>query len=184
MRGSGEAARREDAVRLFVAVCFPDSFLDVLEDCQRSLRRTGAQGNPRWSKRDNLHLTLAFVGERQEAESAIKALDVVRFSPFRLRVGDLMKFGDTLTLGIRDGGECRKLALAVRSALDDAGIPYDKKPPVPHITLARRYAAPLPDSASLIVPDSTARVPSFRLMLSDLTPTGAVYTPLKEFQLR
>ena len=184
MRGSGGADRREDAVRLFVAVCFSDPFLDALEDCQRNLRRTGVPGNPRWSKRDNLHLTLAFLGEREEADSVIKALDAVRFSPFRIRTGEFMKFGDVLTLGIRDGGESRKLAREVRAALDKAGIPYDKKPPVPHITLARKYTAPLPDGASLIAPAATDRVSSFRLMLSSLTTTGAVYTPLKDFQLR
>ena len=174
-------------MRLFVAVCFSDLFLDGLESCQRDLRRTGVPGSVRrgrWSKRENLHMTLAFLGEREEAESVIKALETVRFPPFRITAGGLMKFGDTLTLEIRDGGESVRLARAVRSALDGASVPYDKKPPVPHITLARKVAAPLPDGASLLTAGTGERVSSFRLMRSELTRTGAVYTPLKEFRLR
>ena len=184
MRRPRAADRREDAVRLFVAVCFSDPFLDALEGCQRDLRRAGVPGSVRWSKRENLHMTLAFLGEREEAESVMKALETVRFSPFRISTGGLMKFGDTLTLEIRDGGESVRLARAVRSALDGASVPYDKKPPVPHITLARKYAAPLPDGASLLTAGTGERVSSFRLMRSELTRTGAVYTPLKEFRLQ
>ena len=171
-------------MRLFAAVCFSDPFLDALEDCQAALRRTGIPGRVSWSKRDNLHMTLAFIGEREEADSAVRALETVRFSPFRIRTGRLMKFGDTLTLGIRDGGECVRLAMAVRSALDGAGIPFDKKPPVPHITLARRFAVPLPEGASLTVPETGEQIVSFRLMLSELDRSGAVYTPLCTFSLR
>lgn len=184
MRRSRPEGRREDAVRLFVAVCFSDPFLCGLESCQRDLRRTGIPGSVRWSKRENLLMTLAFLGEREEAESAAEALETVRFSPFRIAAGGLMKFGDTLTLGIRDGGESVRLARAVRSALDGASIPYDGKPPVPHITLARKYAAPLPDGASLLTAGMDERVASFRLMRSQLTRIGAVYTSLREFRLR
>ena len=171
-------------MRLFAAVCFSDRFLDVLEDCQRSLCRTGSPGKAVRSKRENLHMTLAFLGERDEADSAVRALERVRFSPFRIGLGGLRKFGDTLVLEIRDGGESVRLAGAVRSALAEDGIPFDKKPPLPHITLARKYAAPLPDGVSFLLPDEREAVLSFRLMQSTLTRAGAVYTPLREFRLR
>ena len=169
-------------MRLFVAVCFSDPFLCALEGCQRDLCRTG--GNGRWSKRENLHMTLAFLGEREEADSVIRALERVRFAHFRIGTAGLRAFGDVLTLEIRDGGESVRLAEAVRSALDESRIPYDKKPPLPHITLARKCAGPLPDGVSLLLPDGREAVASFRLMRSDLTRAGAVYTPLHEFRLR
>lgn len=171
-------------MRLFAAVCFSDRFLDALEDCQRSLRRMGLPGKPSFTKRENLHMTLAFLGEREEADSAVRALERVRFAPFRIGTAGLRAFGDVLTLEIRDGGESVRLAGAVRSALDESRIPYDKKPPLPHITLARKCVGPLPEGVSLLLPDGRVTVASFRLMRSELTRAGAVYTPLHEFRLR
>jgi hypothetical protein len=65
-----------------------------------------------WTKPDNLHVTLAFLGERKDPESVIRALRSVSFEPFRIECGPFRKFGDALTVGIRDGGESVRLAKA------------------------------------------------------------------------
>lgn len=169
-------------MRLFAAVRFSDGFVRALTDCQRSVRlllgESGAKKPPRFSKPENLHMTLAFLGERDDPDDVIRALRGVPCKPFRIGCGGLRLFGDTLVLGIRDGGESVRLAKAVRSALDQAGIPYDRKPPVPHVTLARAFKSPLTDGISLIAPDAGDTVLSFSLMKSEGGGPNLVYTEL------
>ncbi|MBE6724509.1 MAG: RNA 2',3'-cyclic phosphodiesterase [Ruminococcaceae bacterium] len=170
-------------MRLFVAVRFSAGFVRALTDCQRSVRLMAGEesGNRKpvnWTKPDNLHVTLAFLGERKDPESVIRALRSVSFEPFRIECGPFRKFGDALTVGIRDGGESVRLAKAVRSALDGAGISYDGKPPVPHATLARNFRLPLPDGISLAAPEGKETVSSFSLMKSEGGGPSLVYTEL------
>ena len=170
-------------MRLFVAVRFPDEFLRGLTECQKSLKKAAAladgwETRANFSRAENLHLTLAFIGEREEAQSTVKALEAVRFNPLRISCGGLRKFGDTLVIVVRDGGECMNLAESVRRALDGAGIPYDDKPFVPHITLARKFVSGLPDGASLFLPDAGAAVKTFSLMKSERINGVLTYTEL------
>ena len=168
-------------MRLFAAVRFSPGFVRALADCQRSIRLIAGErsGKPvNWTKPENLHMTLAFLGERGDPEPVIRALRTVSFDPFRIGCGRIRMFGDALTVGIRDGGESVRLAQAVRSALDEAGIPYDGKPPVPHATLARRFRMPLPDGLGLVLPERGETVTSFSLMRSEGGGESLVYTEL------
>ena len=169
-------------MRLFVAVRFSDAFVRALADCQRDVRlilgEKDAKKPPRFSKPENLHMTLAFLGERNGADDVIRALRSVAFDPFRIGCGGFRKFGDALVLELKDGGESVRLAKAVRAALDSAGIPYDEKPPVPHVTLARAFKSPLPDGTALTAPETSDRVASFSLMKSEGGGPTLVYTEL------
>ena len=169
-------------MRLFVAVRFSDAFVRSLTDCQHSVRlilgENGVKKPPRFSKPENLHMTLAFLGERSGADDVIRALRFVSFAPFRIGCGGFRKFGDALALELKDGGESVRLARAVRTALDSAGIPYDGKPPVPHITLARAFKGPLPDGMAVTAPETSDRVTSFSLMNSEGGGPTLVYTEL------
>ena len=48
-------------MRLFIAINFDDAFLDALVSMQEDLKSAGAIGN--FTKRENLHMTLAFIGD-------------------------------------------------------------------------------------------------------------------------
>ena len=68
-------------MRLFVAVNFPPETVDAISALQGRLR--GAEPRGSWSRRENLHLTLAFLGEqpRERLDAAAKELyDVDQFT--------------------------------------------------------------------------------------------------------
>ena len=130
-------------MRAFVAIT-PDpgtrlrlaAVLDGLTD-QRLLRRVPAQ---------NLHLTLAFLGEISptRADSAARAVSRVGpgISPFRLSVsGDLLAFGTRRSiLAAAIGGDIERLGRLrgrLLSALADEGLPTGERSFRPHLTLAR-----------------------------------------------
>ena len=170
-------------MRLFVAVRFPDPFLRAILEARDSLKNAAAAADPsvlraNYSREENLHLTLAFIGERPEARSAVRALETVRFEPYPLSLGKPRKLHDILVLGIADGGETVRLASAVRASLDQAGIPYDQKPPLPHITLARKFSPALPAGSELTVPQARCCVSSFALMKSERIGGVLTYTAL------
>lgn len=48
-------------MRLFIAIQFEEKILDALNDFQDDLKEKGVTGN--YTKRENLHITLAFIGE-------------------------------------------------------------------------------------------------------------------------
>ena len=57
-------------MRLFIAVDFNDEILDMLRNCQRQLQAQVRSAS--LTAEENLHLTLAFLGETEEPGRAIR----------------------------------------------------------------------------------------------------------------
>ena len=74
-------------MRLFIAIRFSEEILDALEEIQEDWRMQGVFGN--YTKPENLHLTLAFIGEYPDPELIREIISQVRFEPFRLRLEGL-----------------------------------------------------------------------------------------------
>ena len=127
-------------MRLFVAINAPRATLDGLVGLQDALRAKGARGN--FSRLENLHITLAFLGEYDDAEAnqAAAAVEALSFSPFELSV-DRVDGGshgrDLWFAGITESQPLKALQRALTKELDARGCPYDGRSYRPHITLAR-----------------------------------------------
>jgi len=97
----------------------------------------------RVSRVEDLHLTLAFIGDiaTDVALDLSDALKKLRFKPFTWRPDTLGFFRDAGVVWIGSVGEPAKplamLADRVRALLDDKSVAYDKRPLAPHITLLR-----------------------------------------------
>ena len=89
-------------MRLFIAVQLNDTMRDALGSVQSFLRRHGVRGN--FTRAENLHLTLAFVGEYAHPEAVAEVLETVRFTPFPMRLDGFGHFGRLYWIGV-DGGE-------------------------------------------------------------------------------
>ena len=74
-------------MRLFIAIGLDDPVKDLLCRAQRQLKRQALGG--RFSRRENLHLTLAFLGEAPDIRRAAIALDQIQAAPFSLAVQGL-----------------------------------------------------------------------------------------------
>lgn len=164
-------------MRLFVAVSLTKEQRAALLAYQKLLAKT-ARAN--WSREENLHITLAFIGEYPDAVPVIRALNAVRAPSWSLALDGAGHFGDVRWVGISDGGAAVRLAEDVRRALKDAGIPFDPKPPKPHITVARQFRGEAPDCAPEKV---SGEIASFALMRSDRIDGRLVYTKIWEKKL-
>ena len=69
-------------MRLFIAVRFSNHIQKSLQQTMADLRRQGVRGN--FSRVENLHLTLAFLGEVQDPEPVCEAINAAAAAPFSL----------------------------------------------------------------------------------------------------
>jgi 2'-5' RNA ligase len=111
-----------------------------------------AAGRGRAMRRENIHLTLAFLG----ATDAVVVPDLialaagVRFAPIRLPLDRAGYWKHNRIIWCGAGEEPQALAAMVgdlRAGLDAAGVHYDPKPFVSHVTLVRNAAGLPPDPA-------------------------------------
>lgn len=123
-------------MRLFIAIPFSEEFREELLRVQREMKGNGVRGN--FSRPENLHVTVAFLGEVKDPAPAMKALQSVPVPELRLTSGPLGNFGELLWIGLRKNSALEEYVAEVRRALDNAGVEYDRKKFRPHITLVRR----------------------------------------------
>ena len=94
----------------------------------------------------NLHCTLAFIGALSAPRAAALAWRLRRIAvpPLVWRLDHLGWFAGArvLWIGGDDDAAITALAQEVRTVLDEAGIAYDRKPFVAHVTLARNLRTP------------------------------------------
>lgn len=123
-------------MRLFIAIPFSEEFREELLRVQREMKVNGVRGN--FSRPENLHVTVAFLGEVKDPAPAMKALQSVPVPELRLTSGPFGNFGELLWIGLRKNSALEEYVAEVRHALDNAGVEYDRKKFRPHITLVRR----------------------------------------------
>lgn len=143
-------------MRLFVAIDPPPQALAEL-DAELGPTRVMAPHGLRWTRPEQWHLTLAFLGEVPDA--AVPALTTalaaaVGDAPMRLRLAGGGCFGDkVLWAGVAgDVHALRTLAETVAGVARTAGIAAPKAPYRPHLTLARagKEAADLRPAATAL----------------------------------
>lgn len=157
-------------MRLFAAVRPAGLSREVLEQALGALRHQGRGSFPHPS---DLHLTLAFLGETERVDAARAALETLSGSGrFSLTAEGLGRFGDTWWAGTVPCPALEALAGAARRALEAEGFSLEKKPFVPHITLARYYR-PRRDGAAVTVPPVTWEVDKIELLASRSAPPGS-----------
>jgi len=132
-------------MRLFFAVEFDDKTRDVLTDKQNMLKRNTLKAN--FTLRDNLHLTLRFIGEVQPSDlpvlTEIQNLVPGRHNPFTLEISKIGTFGrGTGTIvwaGIKESRELTELQRDLENEIAARGFKPENRPYKPHITLAREF---------------------------------------------
>ena len=163
-------------MRLFIALQPSSEFRNALTILQERLREAGVTG--RFLAPSNLHLTLAFIGERPDPEAILSLLPPVEkaFSIALSQPGFFPK-ADVLWAGTRPCAGLDGLAARVRDRLTEGGIPFDRRPFVPHITLARKPKLPEGMDLSLFpVPQAEMTVRELCLYKSERGESGMTYT--------
>ena len=189
-----------DTRRLFLAV-------DLDEPCRASVAKLieRVRGRPgsgldgryggrvKWVERENLHVTVRFLGATTEArwrELQAVLQEPLAVEPFDLRFDHVGTFPESgaprvIWLGIAaDAAKApRHASEEIEQRLRAAGIPPDARPFHPHLTLGRfRAPARRWDSTALhevgVEPLEPVHVDHVTLYESRLTPRGPRYEPL------
>jgi 2'-5' RNA ligase len=183
-------------VRAFVCVSLPE---DASGEIERFIRKLENFSGFRWARREQLHITLKFLGDITPEQMLGLDTNLSRIGgvrPFDVALSGAGAFPDmagasVLWLGISGGGErLSKLASFVDKAAAAVGCEPERRGFHPHLTIARardrRAPGGLPDllaSALAKAPSPSWTCASFTLMRSVLAPGGAVYTPLGKYPL-
>lgn len=169
-------------MRAFIALELPEGFR---RDAAALARVLSAQVEGRFPAPETYHMTLAFLGEVDDAEKA-RAHDAVDaacagVAPIPLHAAGLGTFGKprdaTLWLGLRENDALVQLAASLRAGLAARDVSFDTKPFKAHVTIARRARIPRGALPALPFP-ADAEAHAVTLFKSELSPQGAAYKPL------
>jgi len=183
-------------VRTFVALLIPPDWAAHLGALSNRLS-AGTRGLS-WVKAENLHITLRFLGDLDEAavdrtRAAVSQSLALATAP-QARLGSLSAFPNltrprVLWVGLSEGAEAvSSLAATADAGLREAGFGPSDRPFRAHITLARvregaRGLETLREAANPDAPPP-AHLDRVAVMKSDLHPSGSRYTALQEVRLR
>ncbi|HEY5046645.1 MAG TPA: RNA 2',3'-cyclic phosphodiesterase [Rhizomicrobium sp.] len=176
-------------IRLFVALALPDAVA-----AQLRLLQFGVPG-ARWMEREQLHLTLRFIGEVDggDAASIDDALSQIANPRFALALKSVGAFGGktprALWAGVRPETDVVHLQRKIESALQRIGLAAEERKFKPHVTLGRLRATPpggvmdyLADHA--LFASAAFDANAFILYSSHPAPGGSLYRAEKAYGLR
>ena len=161
-------------MRLFIAIQLSDPMKKALVNMMHELKKQGVEGN--YVPAQNLHMTLAFIGEYDDPARIKEVISRVPVPEFRMSLSDMGNFGNTLWAGVKGNQKLKAYVKDLRSALDAEGIPYDRDKFVPHITLIRKYTAKR--SYKVSMPKAEMMVKRASLMKSEQKNGKPVYKEL------
>ena len=185
--------------RTFLAIDLPSSLQSAIGQNIRTVKRE--LPGLSWSKPENLHINLKFLGETTESQvdqiRQVVGPAISHVSPFTLEINGFGVFPDdrvprVLWIGL--GGALDSLAAlaeCVGRAVVPLGFPQEYRPFRPHLTVARvkkdhrEVGRVLGTLGVLTDPFPCGPLPVERVTLfkSDLRPTGPVYTKLWDVSL-
>jgi len=132
-------------VRTFIAIALPEEVQEYLGRWQERLKAAGA--NVKWTRPEQIHLTLAFLGNvpAEELDALAEAVRgaVAGFGPLRLRATGTGQFPPggrprVLWVGVRaEAGDLMGLQQALARAAAPFAEKQDRRAYHPHLTLGR-----------------------------------------------
>lgn len=179
-------------MRLFIAITFDEALKDCLCQVMERLRLQTVKGS--FTLRENLHLTMNFIGEtervkpvQQAMEQAVRKagaqsflLNIRGFGRFKRREGDICWIGVEQVAGLLN------LQRELQSRLETAGFILEDRNYKPHLTLARRavFDGEFDEKAfGMLIPPMKLQVQKVSLMNSERIGGKLVYTELYHVKL-
>jgi 2'-5' RNA ligase len=191
----------QNSFRLFLALRLPEAVLAELARVQNELRRAVPDGSVRWTKRAQLHLTLRFLGNVEEAKIAALTGAAVgacaEFSPLSLLAAQIGFFPEqgfprVIWAGVQDAtNQLTRLQQALRSATLRFTAEAAEQKFSSHVTLGRAKAIRRPQAETLTKLGASLTGKRFgfwtaqevELIRSELSSAGPRYSTLGRFAL-
>jgi 2'-5' RNA ligase len=175
-------------MRLFIAINFEKVIKNQLCAAIERLRESSLQGN--FTRRENLHLTLVFIGETQRLEDIKRAMNAVQAEPFSLKIGGLGRFkrqgGDIYWMGVGKNTTLTAIYDRLYEELTQAGFRLENRAYKPHLTLGREVVLREGfdrDAFDKAFPQMTVSVEKISLMKSERVGGKLVYTDIYDRHL-
>lgn len=160
-------------MRLFTAIRFPEEVLDPIVKLIDEARLIDPDA--RFVRKDQLHLTLDFIGEVPSADASEEALRAAceRWracgeGSFQLSFSDLGTFrgkgGAIFWLGLAPNDSLMRFEAILREELTKRKLLSDSRAYSPHITLARKFRA---------TPEQIAALNAKKPQIPDMTVSAA-----------
>lgn len=189
----------DQEIRTFIAIELSDEIHQKIKEIQSEIR-SSIQSRISWSKPENIHLTLKFLGDvsLDKIESIKKNLKKVgrMHSPFEMSFGGIGTFPNfrrprVIWLGVDRGAEqVIKIVSSIEMAMKKLGFQPERRKFTPHLTLGRVKQRGVnlkkiePDLKKYDKPNiPIVQVDRLALIKSELYPSGAIYTALEQFVL-
>ena len=191
-----------ELVRSFIAIELPADVRAGLASIEEKLK-VRRHSFVKWADPESIHLTLKFLGSvsGETIPEIVEAMSLVAqpVSPFTLQIGGTGAFPNwqrpqVVWVGV--GGEMGRLTTIQReleAALSPLGFPPESRPFSPHLTLGRLRERVTPEdrrrfglwAQSVNFEASLSfEVNAVRLMKSQLTPSGPIYSELASVELK
>lgn len=129
-------------MRVFYAIRFNEEIKDKIFKIENNLKDHSLSGN--YTLKDNLHLTLRFIGEveNEELNMLIKVLNYINNETFQVeanRIGEFARGSSSISwLGINKSVELDNLYKNLELILQEYGWQKESRRFAPHITLGRK----------------------------------------------
>lgn len=185
-------------IRAFIAIEIPAEIQNKIGDLQNSLKGIG--GRISWTKPGNIHLTLKFLGDIDEAIideiSAELLLAVQNITGFKISVKAIGVFPNfrrprVIWIGANsERDQLQELAAQIEDCMENFGFEKESRRFSAHLTLGRIKEAtaiePVMDKLESYegFEAGSFDVNAFYLIKSELHPAGSIYTPLKRIVLK
>ena len=176
-------------MRLFIAVNFCENTKNEILQIQEKLRSRSQKGN--FSRPENFHLTLAFLGETPEEKipAILDIINRIKTPPFKIYFDHTGCFSrsrkELWYIGVKPDCPGLTLLKTIHGQLLDsllkAGCSVDERPFRAHITLGRQIKCPAP--VILDKPDILVNVDRISLMRSENIKGKLIYTEIANSNL-
>lgn len=163
-------------MRLFIGISPTEEIRKGLVEAQESLQHHGVTGT--YLSPENLHMTLAFIGEYPDVDPVLNAMETVFFSPFEICYTHLGTFRKSIVWGgIEESVSLSSLVKQLRCELARADIPFDNSTFSPHLTLVR-HADFIKGIPPVEINPISMIVEKISLYRSDRSGSGMIYTEI------
>lgn len=144
---AGNKGSYGEQMRIFYAIEFDERTKDLLSQEQVKLKAKALKAN--MTKRENLHLTLRFIGEVNPSFipvfTDIQHAAASKCPPFKLTLTGPGAFSrgnkSIIWWGVEHSAALHELYKRIEEQVRQNGFPAEQRPYTPHITLAREFIA-------------------------------------------
>jgi len=179
-------------MRLFIGIPLDES---VKSDIINLYDNFKAAGKIKWVGRENLHVTVKFLGETFESaiENIKSAMDksIVGIESFHITINKVLGFpsikrAKVIWANVDKNAEIiEKIFMDLEDGLAGFGFAKEERKYIPHITMARvKDGMNISTISEKLSFEYKAKIEGLVLFKSDLKPQGAVHTKIHEAKLK